>query len=213
MIYVSEFSYKILNKYFSEKTSSFVIYSPLNELKKQTNTNSKSKKYVLFVGRISKEKGIIPFCRAVSELNYPAIVIGDGPLLTDLKKDFPNIHFLGWKNSKEVIDYYRSAHVFVFPSLWYETAGLTVLEAAQCNLYSLVSDKSASKEFAKRYSIGDLFQSGDINDLKVKLQSLFSKKKIDISKSIKKINEELNENKYLANLLKVYQLALEKVEK
>ena len=213
VIYVSEFSYKILNKYFSEKTSSFIIYSPLNDLKKQTNTNSKSKKYVLFVGRVSKEKGIIPFCRAVSELNYPAIVIGDGPLLTDLKKDFPNIKFLGWKNSKEIINYYQYAHVFVFPSLLYETAGLTVLEAAQCNLYSLVSDNSASKEFVKKYSIGDLFQSGNLNDLKDKLQNLFSKKKKSITKSIKKINEELNENKYLSNLLNVYQLVLEKGEK
>ena len=213
VIYVSNFSHKILNKYFSKKTSSYIIYNPLDEFKKQINSKQVSKKYILFVGRVSKEKGIILFCKAVSELNYPAIVIGDGPLLNVLKKEFPNIKFLGWKNSKEIINYYQYAHVFVFPSLWYETAGLTVLEAAQCNLYSLVSDNSASKEFVKKYSIGDLFQSGNLNDLKDKLQNLFSKKKKSITKSIKKINEELNENKYLSNLLNVYQLVLEKGEK
>ena len=79
-----------------------------------------------------------------------------------------------------------------------------MLEAAQNNLYSLVSDTSASKEFVELYSIGETFHSGNVEDLKQKIKKLYNTKKKDIQEASKKIEEDLNHKKYLANILKIY---------
>lgn len=202
--YVSNFSYHILKKYFPETTQFYQLYNPIDIEKKKKLTTVVKDKVILYIGRITKEKGLELFCNAVTELNYPAKVIGDGPLLPILKKQYPNIEFLGWKNSQELNYYYQTAHFFVFPTLLYETAGLTVLEAAQNNLYSLVSDISASKEFVEHYSIGETFHSGNIEDLKQKIQKLYNTPRKDIKKASKKIDEDLNHKKYLVNTLKIY---------
>ena len=202
--YVSNFSYQILKPYFPQATHFYQLYNPIDIEKKKKITTVAKDKFILYTGRITKEKGIELFCKAVTELNYPAKVIGDGPLLSTLKKQYPTIEFLGWKNSQELNQYYQTAHFFVFPSLWYETAGLTVLEAAQNNLYSLVSDTSASKEFVELYSIGETFHSGNVEDLKQKIKKFYNTKKKDIQEASKKIEEDLNHKKYLANILKIY---------
>ena len=202
--YVSNFSYQILKPYFPQTTHFYQLYNPIDIEKKKKITTVAKDKFILYTGRITKEKGIELFCKAVTELNYPVKVIGDGPLLSTLKKQYPTIEFLGWKNNQELNQYYQTAHFFVFPSLWYETAGLTVLEAAQNNLYSLVSDTSASKEFVELYSIGETFHSGNVEDLKQKIKKLYNTKKKDIQEASKKIEEDLNHKKYLANILKIY---------
>ena len=52
-----------------------------------------------------------------------------------LEKQYPNIEFVGWKNKDEVKQYMKGARALIFPSRWYETAGLTVLEAMQYRYY------------------------------------------------------------------------------
>jgi len=53
----------------------------------------------------------------------------------------------------------------VFPSLWYETYGLTVSEAAARGIPAIVSDISAAAERVKEGVTGWRFRSGDPGDL------------------------------------------------
>ena len=55
-------------------------------------------KYFLYVGRISKEKGVDLFCKAITRLGYEGIVVGDGDERKRLEKEYPNIKFTVWKN-------------------------------------------------------------------------------------------------------------------
>lgn len=82
--------------------------------------------YFLNVGRVSPEKNL----RAFLDLNIEGtkIVIGDGPTLPALKKEYPDVVFLGVKKGKDLSDWYCRADVFVFPSLE-DTFGLVIAEA------------------------------------------------------------------------------------
>ncbi len=80
----------------------------------------------LNVGRVAVEKNIETFVEL--ELPGSIVVVGDGPALKDLKKKYPNVHFLGARFKEELATLYASADVFVFPSLT-DTFGLVVLEA------------------------------------------------------------------------------------
>jgi glycosyltransferase involved in cell wall biosynthesis len=87
-------------------------------------------KYLLCVSRVSKEKNL----EAFFELEYPGyqkIMVGDGPMLETYKKQYPSVHFTGFKTGVDLARYYANAEVFVFPSQW-ETFGIVMIEAMAC---------------------------------------------------------------------------------
>lgn len=80
----------------------------------------------LNVGRVAVEKNIETFVEA--DLPGSKVVVGDGPALAELKKKYPDVHFIGPRFGDDLATCYASADVFVFPSLT-DTFGLVVLEA------------------------------------------------------------------------------------
>lgn len=88
---------------------------------------------LLYVGRVTKEKGVSHLCSIAAQLPGTVLIVGDGPLRPVLSTKYPNIHFAGTKNGDELLAYYQNANVFVFPSNS-ETFGLVLLEALACGL-------------------------------------------------------------------------------
>jgi len=87
-------------------------------------------KYLLCVSRVSKEKNLEAFL----EMDYPGylkVMVGDGPMLEIYKKQYPDVHFTGYKTGVDLAHYYANAEVFVFPSQW-ETFGIVMIEAMAC---------------------------------------------------------------------------------
>jgi len=85
----------------------------------------------LYVGRVSYEKNIAAFL----ELDVPGskVVCGVGPLESELRGRYPNVHWLGVLPRTELAQVYAAADVFVFPSK-NETFGLVMLEAMACGV-------------------------------------------------------------------------------
>jgi glycosyltransferase involved in cell wall biosynthesis len=82
--------------------------------------------HLLHVGRVAVEKNVSAFL----ELQLPGtkIVVGDGPQLAELREAYPEAIFLGKRTGAELAAAYRSADVFVFPSLT-DTFGNVMIEA------------------------------------------------------------------------------------
>jgi glycosyltransferase involved in cell wall biosynthesis len=87
-------------------------------------------KYLLCVSRVSKEKNLEKFFE-LEYSGYEKIMVGDGPMLETYKKQYPKVHFTGFKTGKDLARYYANAEVFVFPSKW-ETFGIVMIEAMAC---------------------------------------------------------------------------------
>ena len=100
---------------------------------------------VLFVGRLSEEKGEIYLCEAMKRLaaedsNTKLLIVGDGPEKHNLKKYIrdnnltKNIVIIGWVAQSELVNYYTLADVFAGPSIESEQGlreafGLVFVEA------------------------------------------------------------------------------------
>ena len=86
---------------------------------------------LLYVGRVAVEKNIGAFL----ELDVPGtkVVVGGGPQLESLRKQYPDVHFLGLKEGEELAELYASCDVFVFPSKT-DTFGIVLLEAIASGL-------------------------------------------------------------------------------
>jgi glycosyltransferase involved in cell wall biosynthesis len=85
-----------------------------------------SRPMVLNVGRVSAEKGIDKL--TVLQDHYNLVIVGDGPYMREARRLLPKAEFVGYKQGQELVDYYHSADVFVFPSSA-DTFGLVMIEA------------------------------------------------------------------------------------
>jgi glycosyltransferase involved in cell wall biosynthesis len=83
----------------------------------------------LFVGRVSYEKNIESFLKL--KMAGTKIVCGVGLLELNLKKQYPDVKWLGLLPREDLAKVYAAADVFVFPSKS-ETFGLVLLEAMAC---------------------------------------------------------------------------------
>lgn len=85
----------------------------------------------LYAGRIAAEKNIEAFLQL--ELPGQKWVVGDGPMLCELKTRYPKVQWFGSLSSQALANVYRQATVFVFPSKT-DTFGLVMAEAMACGL-------------------------------------------------------------------------------
>jgi glycosyltransferase involved in cell wall biosynthesis len=127
---------------------------------------------VIFVGRLSTEKGAFLFAEAARRADITPVFIGDGPIAGELKARYPQARFLGWLAPEAVRAAMRSARALVFSSLWYEGQPLTVLEAKAMGTPVVVSDVCAGREEVEDGVTGLWFASGDADALAAALARL-----------------------------------------
>jgi glycosyltransferase involved in cell wall biosynthesis len=100
------------------------------------------KKVLLWVGRMSPEKGLDFLALAYNRLRHERddvqlVLVGDGPYREQLAELLPGASFLGYRTGDELATIYASADVFVFPGRA-ETFGQVLLEAAASGLPAVV---------------------------------------------------------------------------
>ncbi len=83
------------------------------------------------VGRVSVEKNLEAFLRL--DLPGTKVIVGDGPALPALRRQFADAVFVGSHVGEELARYYAAGDVFVFPSLT-DTFGNVLLEALACGV-------------------------------------------------------------------------------
>ncbi len=86
---------------------------------------------MLSVGRVAVEKNLEAFL--ATELPGSKVVVGDGPLLAQLSRKYPDVVFLGKLSGLKLASAYSAADVFVFPSRT-DTFGLVMVEALACGV-------------------------------------------------------------------------------
>lgn len=116
--------------------------------------------FVLFVGRLSPEKGVGTLIEAWRR--YPGLpplkVVGDGPLAADVQA--APVDWLGAQPREDVLALMRAADLLVFPSQWGEGMPMVLVEALACGLPIVASDHGAmatmvDEEAGRRVPPGD----------------------------------------------------------
>lgn len=122
------------SKYMAEKLKTIGKFSQVSiipngiSIPDKVSTHGKT---ILWVGRISKEKGLASVAQDLDSVGskYPGwrvIVLGEGPLKAELAAKYKHITFKGFQNPDR---YYRSASILVMSSVWPENMPYTLIEA------------------------------------------------------------------------------------
>lgn len=167
-ISISNFSLKLLKSYLPPGARVDFVPNPIFIDKTEAASPAGNDKFVC-IGRVSPEKGISLLAEASRTANVKLKIVGDGELRKSLEADYPEIEFTGWQNREQVIKYIRSARALVLPSLWYETQGMVVAEAAALGVPSIVPDTCAARDMVTDGKTGLWFTGGDSADLAVKM--------------------------------------------
>lgn len=108
---------------------------------------------VIFVGRLSPEKGIdrlVDAWHSASPSGLSLKIIGDGPLRSELERQATaSIDFVGAVDSSDVSRHLLTARAMAFPSIWYEGFGLTIIEAFAAGLPVLANNLGAMSSLVK----------------------------------------------------------------
>lgn len=135
---------------------------------------------LLYVGRVSREKGLEMLVDAFRELvdagaSIALAVIGDGPYREEMETalaGYPAL-FTGYLAGEQLQRGYASADLFVFPSAT-DTFGNVVLEAQASGLPVIVSDEGGPRELMVDGETGVVFRAGSTTDLAAAIRGLVS---------------------------------------
>ncbi len=132
--------------------------------------------YLLYVGRLSREKGIDKLITAAAELQLPLKIAGDGPLRSELELHAASVAaevaFVGHVEHEDLTKLREECLAQVLSSTWPENAPLSALEAAADGVPLIVTDRGGLPEFADMGARIAIIQQIDSREVKVALESL-----------------------------------------
>lgn len=170
-IFNSPFSQRILAPYLPASVPCHLVPPPL-DLPRRGPVNAAAHRRLLYVGRLSPDKGVELLARAAQSLSWEITFVGDGPLRDKILSLCPGAEITGWLNREGVLRYLRRARALVFPSVWYETFGLAVAEALSQGVPVVVADGCAARDLVTDGIDGLWFRQGEVTDLAAKLARL-----------------------------------------
>jgi glycosyltransferase involved in cell wall biosynthesis len=138
---------------------------------------------VLYVGKLSEEKGVPLLLEALRTIDARAVVVGFGPARRQLEAAAGDrVLFTGPLEHRHLAHLWPLADVAVTPSVFPEAFGMVAAEAAACGCPPLVARHSGLAEIAARLEAAyppDLrhlagFATGDLEDLRTKLAALLA---------------------------------------
>jgi glycosyltransferase involved in cell wall biosynthesis len=167
---VSQFSADILRPYLAPDSVVSVVRNPV-ECRDEGPAEVAANRPFIFVGRLVPEKGVRLFAEAVAAAGVPAVFVGDGELLPELRRLCPQARFTGWLDPVAIRAELRQARALVLPSLWYETLGLVAIEAAAAGVPAIVSDGCAAIDYVRPDATGLHFTHGSATALAAALRT------------------------------------------
>lgn len=170
-IVVSEFSRRILEPFLPVGTHIHHVRNMIEIARDEPVVPDANAPFVM-VGRLSREKGPHLLAAVAHRTGWPVRFIGEGECANDVRRLSPTSVVTGWLAHESVKKELSGARALIFPSLWYETEGLVVLEAAALGIPAVVADSCAARDLVINGVTGFHFRGGDDRDLQAAMARL-----------------------------------------
>lgn len=133
---------------------------------------SRARQGLLYVGRLTVEKGVIELAAAAASAGLALHVVGDGPAASAMRTAHPAATFEAWAPPEIVRHRMAAATALVMPSLWPETSGLVAIEALGQGTPVLVSNRACIADWLVNADLGLACDPGDPVLLQAMLQAV-----------------------------------------
>ena len=180
----------------------------------QPNYNHEN--YILYIGRLNKEKGVEYLVRAMEHVTDKTLllkIVGDASdneqkkLLSIISdKKISNIEFLGFKSGSELHKIISNAKFTIVPSIWYDNMPNVILEAFAHGKPVIASNLGSLPEVVEDNINGLLFRAKDIYHLAEKINYLNNNMQIieQLGQNARmKVEEEYNSSLHYKRLSEI----------
>ena len=213
----SKFEKNYIKENFKVKNVICINPPSINKIEKKHKTNKKKDgfKKIIYVGRLSKEKGVITILEALSkikdEYNFEFEIFGDGTEKKTIKnfikekKLSKKVLFKGFHKDKSKI--FRNKDLFINAS-WFEGLPNALVQSLNYNVFPICSKSPGGNyEVIKYGRLGLVFKTNNSDDLKNKI-TLFFKKNFKLPEKIrinhlKNFTQNKSNQRYLETLKKI----------
>lgn len=186
-------------------------------LKKKPAAFNNRDRIVLYVGRLSSEKGVDTLLRAFAlarpkDGSLRLVLVGEGPAehgLQNLASELgvsDRVRFSGKLPYAETKRIYEKASIFVHPGLWPEPFGRTMLEAMASGMPVIASNTGSSLELLT--DCGLLFEPGNVEQLVSRIQTLFEDTPLAVrlaNDARARVESEYSEDRVIDKMVSLYQ--------
>ncbi len=158
---------------------------------------------ILFVGRLTKQKGVDVLCDLIKKVNQQAnlrkniefMIAGSGPLsrlVEEVSKAYENVIYRGKIDSKSLRETYAASDLFVMPSR-YETFGVVALEAQSSGVPVIAANISGPNDIIVPSQTGTLVPKLDSDQFYESVKGFYEIWRDDFD-SFVKIREDCRAN-------------------
>jgi len=220
-IFVSWFTYYKHLQFMPNLINSDVInlynFNPNPLLK---SNNKSERKYFLYFGRLSHEKGLVTLIYAFSRIrDVKLIIAGSGPQEIYLKDKVKklgcdNIEFVGFKSGGELNSIISNASFNIVPSEWWENNPLSIIEAYSMGIPVIGANVGGIPEIIVEGETGFLFEMKNVEELLtviIKANSLPADDYNSMSNNtIEFASQNFNKEHYINSLVGYYEKHVKK---
>jgi glycosyltransferase involved in cell wall biosynthesis len=131
--------------------------------------------YLLYVGRLTPEKGIETLLKAHALQPFKLKIIGDGPLRERVEAhvaQHPSAAYLGFQQRPQVLELLKRAKGLIFSSEWLETFGMTIIEAFSTGTPVIAAKIGGAAQLVEDGVNGLHYTPGSAAELAEKVQQL-----------------------------------------
>ncbi|WEX08873.1 glycosyltransferase family 4 protein [Chelativorans sp. AA-79] len=145
------------------------LRTPAEPLSRNGRVRAWDNDRILYLGRMTWEKGVRTLAEALNATGSPATLIGQGPLLREIRQALPHCWVAGWLEDDEVARIASETRYVIMPSRMPEPYGLVAAEALMCGIPVIVSSNALIAEEIARNGAGLVFESGNAQSLAEKI--------------------------------------------
>lgn len=168
--------------------------------------------YVLYFGRLSKEKdleGFLAACWLCPEI--PFVIAGSGPLEHLMENLPPNVRYVGFQSGEALQGLIARARFSVYLSIWYENCPLSVLESQALGTPVLANRIGGIPELIEEGQTGVLVDTFTPESYAEQIRMLYSdRSRLDIMAENCRKKEMDSLESYCDKLVKIYSCVLER---
>ena len=169
--------------------------------------------YVLFAGRLSREKGVMTLLEAAAARSLPLRIAGKGPVEDEARRfvageGLQNVMFEGYCSGERLEKLNQGAAAVVVCSECYENAPMSILEAYAYGKPVVGSNLGGVPELIQHEYTGYLFEAGNADDLADALERCL-KRQSELGKNGRRLVEtQFSMAKHVDGLMRVYDACL-----
>lgn len=181
------------------------------------NAEYRDEGYVLYLGRLSDEKGVDILLKAMKQVpDCKLMIVGDGeyrPTLEAIQSNeqITNVEFTGPRHGEALERLFAGCRFVVVPSIWHENFPYVMMEAYARGKAVVGSDKGGIPEYIQEGHTGYVFPSNDVDRLAAIIARLANDPELakQLGKNAKAYaDRDFNDVAFYNRLLEIYRDAI-----